>query len=141
MGHSRPIARLPTSRCGRSGATLNHGGNPHTPLLGYRMDSAGRRVCASSAFGCGRSRATFNHGAKPHTPRIDDNGFVREENLCGRHRLCQHALTDKLIASGVCRNNKFYHPVIRAPPSARGASHGARSRCVRRAENMRAFAL
>lgn len=68
MGCGRPIARLPASWCGRSGATLNHGAQPHTPLLGYRMGSAGRRVCASPAFRRGRSRADGKHGGKAPYP-------------------------------------------------------------------------
>ena len=41
----------------------------------------------------------------------------------GWHRLCEHALSNKPIFSGVCKNNRFYRPIIRVSPSAGDAAH------------------
>ncbi len=70
-------------------------------------------------------------GASPHTPSLYyDKGMARKEgmggreweNICpltgrlaarGKHGIREHLPSDKLTASGACRNHNFRIPIIR----------------------------
>ena len=53
-------------------------------------------------------------GASPHTPLLGMiNGVVRGWILCGRQRLCEHVLTDKLIAGFACIFSRLHRPINR----------------------------
>ena len=51
-------------------------------------------------------------GVNPHTPSLG-TGKCEKEVLPGAHILCQHAITDKMIASDARRDGRFYRPANR----------------------------
>ena len=54
--------------------------------------------------------------AKLHNPAIRVQCALRRS---GGQSLCEHALTDKVIASGACRTDRPHNPAIQVRPSVR----------------------
>ena len=52
-------------------------------------------------------------GLRPIPPLYYKNGIVREERLCGGHNMCEHVLTDKLIAGFACIFSRLHRPINR----------------------------
>ena len=107
--------------------SLHPGGPPQEVLrTAYGDSPCGKprpvRAFALGQIGCQRRVQAWQ------VPHSHHPGVAFRRSAPGKHTLCEHLLSGKLVASAACRADRLHIPIIRVSPSA--GARRAITRCA-----------